>query len=594
MQPKRKFQRSTLLHHCALIGAVVAVAACNSLGSHADRDAADFIFVNAKVYTVEDQQPWAEAVAVRGNRIVVVGATEEVMKYRGISTQMRDLQGRLMLPGFIDSHLHAIYGGSIAHALVLDTSADVNTWVAALGEFAADNPDSPLIFGYGFMASLFGEAGPTKEVLDAVVSDRPVLIMDEGFHNAWVNSKALEELGIDKSTPDPEPGFSYYKRDAHGNPTGYLLEGTAVSAGEGLNVTNEEGTVEGTVALFQIMNRYGITAGFDAGVFEDTEATLEIIQKIDESGRMTIRLVGSHLVMDRESAEGAVELVDHLKAVSKTDKHHINTLKIMDDGVIEGRTAGMFEDYQGDPGNQGATTFNEEELQEMIGDAAQRGIDVHVHALGERAIHETLNAIEAVKRDHPDSPSRYTLCHIQVMIDEDVPRFATLDVIAQSTPLWANYDEFGKAFVSDDQFQRYFRFNSLKEAGARLSFGSDFPATGAGNLGLSPLFNMEIGHTRQYPGEKDSPIQPAEHERLDIASLIRGYTLDAAYQLHLEDEIGSIAVGKKADLIVLERDPFSEDAYEIHKIRVLMTMMDGNVVHEERIELPAPRGTAAP
>jgi len=165
------------------------------------------------------------------------------------------------------------------------------------------------------------------------------------------------------------------------------------------------------------------------------------------------------------------------------------------------------------------------------------------------------------------------------MTDSDVKRFADLDVIAQSTPLWASYDEFGKEFVSDDQFNRYFRFNSLKEAGVKMSFGSDFPATGAGSLGMSPVFNMEIGHNRQTPEQKNAPIQPGKHERLDIATLIKGYTLDGAYQIHMDKQIGSIEVGKKADFVILDKDLFDVPRYEIHKVKVVETILGGQTVY---------------
>ena len=205
---------------------------------------------------------------------------------------------------------------------------------------------------------------------------------------------------------------------------------------------------------------------------------------------------------------------------------------------------------------------------------------MHIHALGERAIHEALNAIEVARDAHPDSTTRYAICHIQVITDQDLLRFAELDVIAQSTPLWASYDTYGQQFVSDDQFNRFWRFNSLKSLGVRLTWGSDFPASGAGMLGMSPVIQMEIGHTRQNPGEPDAPVQPRESERLDIESLIRGYTIDAAYQLHMEDEIGSISVGKKADLVVLDQNLFEADAYDIHQTEVLMTVLDGEIVYE--------------
>jgi len=225
--------------------------------------------------------------------------------------------------------------------------------------------------------------------------------------------------------------------------------------------------------------------------------------------------------------------------------------------------------------------FTEEQMTHMITDAASRDMDVHVHALGERAIHETLNAIEVAREKHPDSETRYAICHIQVITDQDVPRFAELDVIAQSTPLWSSYDTYGKEFVSEDQFSRFWRYKSLEESGARLTFGSDFPASGAGTVGLSPIVQIEMGHTRQEFGQPDAPVQPRESERLSVESLVKGFTIDAAYQLHMEDEIGSIEVGKKADLVVLDQDIFSVDPYSIHKTSVVMTIMDGEVVYEQ-------------
>ena len=255
----------------------------------------------------------------------------------------------------------------------------------------------------------------------------------------------------------------------------------------------------------------------------------------------------------------------------------------MNDGTIEGKTAGMFEDYQGEPGNKGVTVFSQAQMNTLIAQASNENIDVHIHALGERAISETLNAIELVRNDptQNNSTSRFAICHIQVMTDNDIKRFARLNVIAQSTPLWASYDEFGKEFVSEDQFKRYFRFNSLHHAGVNLSFGSDFPASGAGELGMSPIFNMEIGHTRQTPEQKNAPIQPDKHERLAIAALIKGYTLGGAYQIHMDKQIGSIEVGKKADFVILDKNLFEVGSYDIHKVKVVETLLGGKRVYSQ-------------
>ncbi len=540
----------------------------------------DSILFNARAYTLDAAAPWAEAVAVKDDKIVYVGDNAGALALVGSGTEKHDLQGRMLLPGFIDTHMHPVSGGGYARALSLDTFGTIEDWIESIEDYAVANSDKPLIFGYGFLGTTFGAGGPTASMIDAVVSDRPVLIMDEGFHGAWANSAALKALNITKDTPDPAPGFSYYKRDEQGKPTGYLLEDTAVMAMDALNAVSEDVQVDGTAYVIETLNSYGVTSVFDAGAIGDSSELQTILDRIEDAGDMTVRIVGSYFAGVPEHAEHAVENADKWRDTMKGDNYHYRMLKIMLDGTVEGRTAAMFEDYQGEPGNSGETTFTEPQMIQMISDAAEKKIDVHVHALGERAVHEALNAIEAARKAYPDSSARYTICHIQVLADDDIPRFAELDVIAQSTPLWASYDTFGEPFVSKDQFNRYWRFKSLHDEGVKLTFGSDFPASGAGMLGMSPVLQIEIGHTRQNPGEPDAKIQPSESERLDIDTLIRGYTLDAAYQLHMEDELGSLTVGKKADLVVLDKNLFDVDRYEIHKIGVLMTMMNGTVVYE--------------
>jgi len=544
---------------------------------------ADLILFNGKIYTVNEKQPWAEAVAVKDGEIIAVGDLSEIKLLASKETKRKDLQGSMLLPGFIDSHAHPVMGGAYVRSLSLDTFADPERWLEQISNYAKQKPDNKVLFGYGFLASAFGPEGPTSAMLDKVVSDRPVYLMDEGFHGAWANTKAMKLLGLNKESVDPEPGFSYYKRDKDGNPSGYLLEGTATSAIEHLDIITADSVALGTGDVIDIMNSYGITAVFDAGALDVDSLQLKVLDKISTQGKMTVRMVASHMIGTSEAAKDALAIATHKRAISKHDMYHINTLKIMNDGTIEGKTAGMFEDYQGEPGNKGVNVFTQKQMNTLIAQASNENMDVHIHALGERAISETLNAIELVRNNpkHNNSTSRFAICHIQVMTDYDVQRFAKLNVIAQSTPLWASYDEFGKEFVSDSQFSRYFRFNSLKKAGVKMSFGSDFPASGAGTLGMSPIFNMEIGRTRQTPEQENAPIQPGEHERLDIATLIKGYTLDGAYQLHMEKQIGSIEVGKKADFVILDQNLFTVNEYDIHKVKVIQTILGGNIVYSQ-------------
>ncbi|MCR8921200.1 amidohydrolase family protein [Dasania sp. GY-MA-18] len=572
---------SRFIKQLGLTALSAALAACSPGSPPASQAKADLILNNAKVYTVDEQQPWAEAVAVKDGKIVFVGSNQEVQQWAGDNTQLQDLAGKMLLPGFIDSHAHPAAGGAYVRSLSLDTYATPKDWVKAVADYAAANPDAPVLFGYGFLASAFGPEGPTAAQLDSVVADRPVFIMDEGFHGGWANSKAMQVLGINKNTPDITPGFSYYKRDAQGNPTGYFLEDAASAAVDALNIINPDSVALGTADVFDIMNSYGITAVFDAGALSIDDIQIEVLDKLYEQGEFTVRMVGSHAAMTPESYNTAIEKTVAKRNASKRPMYHINTLKIMDDGTIEGRTAGMFEDYQGEPGNKGTHVFSQAQMDHMVTEATAKDIDVHIHALGERAIADALNAIEAAKKAHPNSSSRHAICHVQVIRDQEIKRFAELGVTVQSTPLWASYDDFGEQFVSADQFNRYFRFNTLKEAGVKMAFGSDYPATGAGTLGMSPLFNIEIGHTRQSAGEPNAKIQPNINERLDIATLIRGYTINGAYQMHMEDQIGSISVGKLADFVVLADNIFEVDPYQIHKVAVSQTYLGGKLVYSQ-------------
>ena len=563
-----------------LAALTVAISAC-SPSATAPQKSADLILSNAKIYTVDQQQPWAEAVAVKDGKIVFVGSNEEAKNWADKDTKQQNLQGKLLLPGFVDSHAHPAAGGAYVRSLSLDTYANPEAWVQQIKDYAAANKEAPLLFGYGFLASAFGPEGPTAAMIDSVVADKPVFIMDEGFHGGWANSQAMALLGIDKNTPDPVPGFSYYKRDAEGNPTGYFLEKTATSAMDKLEIINAQSVALGTGDIFDIFNSYGVTAVFDAGALSVDDIQVEVLDKLHEQGDFTVRMVASHAVTSSDAYASAIERIKAKKQNTQRPMYHINTLKIMNDGTIEGRTAGMFEDYQGEPGNSGPSVFTQAQINDMVTQATANNIDVHIHALGERTIAEALDAIETAKKAHPDSTSRHAICHVQVIRDEEIKRFVELGVTAQSTPLWASYDDFGKQFVSEDQFNRYFRYNSFKQAGVKMAFGSDFPASGAGTLGMSPLFNIETGHTRQSAGEADAKIQPNKNERLDLESLIKGYTLDGAYQMHMDDQIGSITVGKYADFVVLEQNLFEADTYEIHRIPVETTYLGGEVVYQK-------------
>ena len=563
--------------------AFVALGACSE---RAAENAADTVITNGKIYTVDDSQPWVEAVAIAGGEIVYVGSAVEVEGFVGESTTVLDAGGKLVLPGFIDSHSHILDTSALENPYVMNIDQSREEWLAGLAEYAEANPDLPFIFGFGWMGSIFGEDGPNRQMLDAVVSDRPVVLRDEGFHAVWANTAALEALNITRDTSDPVPGYSYYKRDENGDATGYILETAAQHAVVGIGLYADDRLASGLAAIIDEMNAMGITTTFDAGVtireglFATKEGFKTLLDEVEANGDFTMRIVGSYRPEGKEVVAGAADETlawrDHIVG----DRFRFDTVKVPYDGTVEARNAAMFDDYKSEPGNSGETLFTIEELTTMVTGAAGAGVDVHAHGLGDRAVSDILDAIEVARELHPDSETRYTICHVQVIADKDIDRFAELDVIAQSSPVWAAYDVYGEDIVTEDQFNRYWRFKDLLDVGAKLTLGSDGPATGYGIWGMRPVVQIEVGHTRQDFGSPDRPIQPPESQRLSIEQLVRGYTIDSAYQLHMEDEIGSIEVGKKADIVILDQNIFDVDPYTIHQTEVVMTMLDGEVIYE--------------
>ncbi len=542
---------------------------------------AEHVFTGGKIYTANSAARWADAVAVDRGAIVYVGDAKGVEPFIGRHTEMHDLKSRLLLPAFMDTHAHPMMVAGFIDGLQLDPRDNRDAIVAALRKYARSSSARKVLVGFGFNVTQFGSAGPRKEELDAVVADKPVILVDDGGHSAWVNSRSLEELGIDKDTPDPIPGAHFYKRDTDGRPTGWMVESqTFMPALVKIRATDVEEMKRGARQLFPVMLSLGVTTVFDAGMSAFEGMAMTALQELERDGELPLRYLASHEIQNPNQAAGAVVAFRALQQRYDGRRLHLSSLKLHNDGTKEARTAAMLEPYGDDPGNSGAMLLEGKPLRDFVEAAAAAEIDVHVHSIGDRTAREVLDAVEDVKQRRGLGSIRITLCHLECVDDADLPRFAPLGVIAQTTPLWHSYaGEAMERVLGPQRFPRIFRFQQLHHDGVRLTFGSDFPAS-EGLIGLSPIYNIEVGHTRQKPGQPDSPIQGSASERLDLQTLVDGYTIQAAYQLRLEQELGSIETGKRADLIVLDRNIFDIDAYEIHKTKVELTMIDGKVEHK--------------
>jgi predicted amidohydrolase YtcJ len=548
------------------------------------------VFRNGRIYTVEEAQPWAQAVVVRDRRIVYVGDDAGAMKLAGRGAEVFDLDGRMMLPGFVESHWHLATVAFARGAWVnYDRTEDI---YEALSQYAKSHPDEKFISGFGWMAAKFPETGPRKEPLDEIVPDRPVLLISNDFHNYWVNSKFLEMAGIDKNTPrDVVPGSSWFEKDPKtGEPTGFMSEPPALfatlEAFEKLGI-QPYGLKAAAAAMEEWQPKLagaGITTFFDAGFVlwpDQQHIGFGILLDLERRGKLLQRVVGSFYYNDAKM--DPLPIIREYKRKYQTALVQANVLKLVADGAEYTRTAFYLQPYPGKPDWRGEPLLPPDVMNRVARAADAEGFDMHVHAVGDAAVRMTLDAFEAAAKANGPRDRRHTLCHAFLTAPEDIPRFQKLGVVANTQIQWGVPDVSQlriRDILGEERWSRMYSFKSFVNSGAIVSFGTDALATGY-KVVYKPLEAIQAGHTRQEPGKPDGPLQPPASERLSIAELIRGYTLNGAYQLRKEKEIGSIKVGKLADLVVLEQNLFEVAPHDIGKVKVELTMMDGRITHRD-------------
>jgi predicted amidohydrolase YtcJ len=550
----------------------------------ANGTSADLVFVNGSVYTVDAVRSWAQAVAVKDGSIAAVGTEDGIRELRGPRTEVVDLGGGLLLPGFQDAHVHPVSGGVEmlqCDLSELDTSQD---YLTAIAEYAAGRPDEPWILGGGWSMDAFPGGVPTKEPLDAAVSDRPVYLPNRDGHSVWVNSKALELAGVTSETPDPGDGRIEHGSD--GEPTGALHEGAAHLVERLVPPFDADLVYAGLLKGQTYLHSFGITAWQDAIVRNDPAfSNYGAYLRAGANGDLTARVIGA-LWWDRERGVEQIDELRDLRANGHAGRFAATSVKIMQDGVCESFTAAVLEPYLDAEGRTTDKRGNSFVEPRVLNDAVTRldadGFQVHFHALAERAVRECLNAIESARRANGPSDGRHLLAHIQVVHPEDVPRFRALGAVANAQPLWAAHeaqmDELTIPFLGDPRWRWQYPFASLVREGATLAMGSDWSVSTP-----DPLEEIHVGVNRRMPSDYPHRVETTEvflpDERLDLPTAIAGFTIGSAYANHLERETGSIEVGKHADLTVLDRNVFAHPADEIAHARCRQTFVGGERVY---------------
>jgi predicted amidohydrolase YtcJ len=557
------------------------LAAALPFAAAAGPEPADLVLRHGRFYTVDPARPWAEAVAIRGGAFVYVGDDAGATAFVGSKTEQRDLGGRAVLPGLVDSHTHPGLVTSSGDYFLLPHSLDPEELLAAVAENAQAHPDRPILVGGYWPIAAFPTSGPRREDLDRVVPDRPVVLFDDSGHSQWLNSKALALMGVDRKTPDAVPDLSSFARDPNGTPTGWAREMAAVPylRKMGLKPKVNPGDLE---AFLRYLVSRGVTTLFDAGNDDRDDEVYAAVAALEKEGRLPLRYEASVHVTLPGQLTGAVARLERLRRAYGGTRLRFNTVKIHFDGVSEIGTSAVLEPFVSNPKSRGNTIVTGKRLEAFILELHAKGIDLHLHTVGDRAVRIALDAVAAAgARSHGPLRTRVTLCHDELVSSRDVPRFAKLGVVTNVTPHW-NGGYFGGAdrTLGLARYDRMYSVQPLLDAGATVTFSSDITDHIEWKTNRAdPFLGMQIGHNRQEPeGGEEAPVRPPVEQRLSLEALVTGYTRSGAFQLRMDDRLGSIATGRLADLVVLDRNLFEVNRYEIHDVKPVAVLMEGRVV----------------
>lgn len=534
---------------------------------------ADLVFRHGRVWTGDAAKPWAEAVAIRGERIVSVDSDREINLLIGTKTQVIDLRGRLLMAGFNDAHIHFLGGSLGLLEIDLTGARTMKVMQERIREFARAHPEAKWITGRGWEYSWFADALPHRRELDAVVGDRPVFLRAYDGHTGWANSKALALAGVTKETKFA--GFGEIVVDAKtGEPTGALKEGAQSLVARLIAEPSREEKLRALKAGLRLAASLGITSMQNAS--GDPDALALYAALLDE-GALTVRTGIAFSVGARTTTERLQQFAELREKYRGHPMLRAGAVKIMLDGVIESHTAALLDPYSDAADTRGNPSFSADEYNALVERCDRAGFQIYTHAIGDRAVRMVLDAYEAAQQANPQSAGRHRIEHIETISPQDIPRFAKLGVMASMEPIHADPGtiEVWSRAVGQQRLPLAFAWNSLDKAGARLVFSSDWPAA----ISVNPLRGLHNAVNRRTT-EGHPKNGWISEQRVSLEKALQAYTAAGAYASFEENIKGHIAPGRLADMIVLSQDLFKIAPQDIHKTRVVVTVFNGRVIYQ--------------
>ncbi|MEZ5912204.1 MAG: amidohydrolase [Paracoccaceae bacterium] len=534
---------------------------------------ADTLLINARIQTMDCARPQAEAMAMRAGRILALGTAADMRALAAPGASVLDAGGRLVLPGFQDTHIHLQDSGQdYSQNADLSAARTPDDIVETLRTFAATH-SRPWVNGTGWYSGIFHTGNLDRHLLDRAVPDRPSMIVASDGHNACLNSRAIAEIGITADTPAPQNG--HIVRGDDGEATGMLYENAIMWAEERMPRPSHGDFAEGVKWAQALAHRNGITGVLDAKV----EARhVAVYRALEAAGELTLRVGSTALVNAFDSTREAVERLKGFRAEARGPRFKVHSAKFFLDGVIENRTAAMIAPYSDAEGGNAPLMFEPAQIDEMFTALDAERFQIHVHAIGDMAVRAALDGCAAARAANGGWPSLHQIAHIQFIDPADIARFRELGVMANVQPLWARHEpsitDVAIPMTGNARSRYMYAFRSLIDAGASMALSSDW-----GVSTLNPFQIIETAVTRQPPAAEGRVAPFLPQERISRAEAVVGYTSAAAAAAWALDDSGTLSPGKCADLIVLDRDIFTCPEGEIGDTQVVATMVDGQIVH---------------
>ena len=565
--------KKTLLPIILLIFSFIIIGCGNS--------AADTVIIGT-IYTSEADQKMVSAVAIKDGVYKYVGDEEGVKEFIGDNTDVINLESGMAMPSFFEAHAHAELGGiGKLYQVELYDGKSMKDYEEIVSNFVAEHEGLKILRGSGWGNGYTPKNGPTKDVLDRISTEIPIVLTSQDYHSIWVNSKAMEIAGVDANTPDVEGGV--IERDpVTKEPTGTFREKAQDLILTKLPDYSIEEYKNGILAYQDEALSYGVTSIFNPLLNMNTDGKnlFSALNELDKSGDLKLTYFSGYQVLAENDPISNLNVIADLKKQANGNKFKLTTVKLFADGVVEGKTAYLLDDYASDPGFRSVGLWEQDAMNEVCLKAEELGLQIHIHSIGDAAARLSVNALEHVQKNTGATNKRHAITHLQVVNKDDIKRMGELNIVAVANPYWffkedGYYYELELPYLGEERASKEYPMKDLFDAGCVVSLASDYPVT----VPPRPLDGIQIGATRMnLEGEADSLL--GADQIVSVEQMMDCATINGAYQNFAEDTLGSIKVGKKADFIILDKNILEIAPTDITKTKVLKTYIDGKLVYQ--------------